>query len=152
LSWRCALVALALDGSGEALGKARGRAQQAGVAGTHDGPQLAETVLHRRAGQGQAEAGPQREYHLAALGGGVLDGLGLFQHQRAPAPGGKGLGVDLQQRIRHPDKLAGRAGPASARASSTARACSVLPRPMSSARQAPSPAWASRIAHSKPSS
>ncbi len=43
-------------------------------------------------------------------------------------------------------------GPFAARASITASACSVLPRPMSSARQAPRPADASRIAHSKPSS
>ena len=41
-------------------------------------------------------------------------------------------------------------GPAGARASATVSACTVFPSPMSSARHAPAPQAASRVAHWKP--
>jgi hypothetical protein len=83
------LVALALDGAGKALVEARQRAQQAGVAGLHDRPQLAQPVLDGRARQRQAKARLQAEHRLGALGCRVLDGLGLVQHQRGPGRSAK---------------------------------------------------------------
>ena len=57
------LVAVALDGNGEAVPERRLRAEQAGVEEVHQRPQLEEPVLDRRAGErhpgrGRAAPGP----------------------------------------------------------------------------------------------
>ena len=83
-----------------------GAAQQAGVAEAHDRPQLAQAVLHRRAGQRQPEVALQRQRRLGAARGGVLDGLRFVEHHGVPVRRGQDVGVDLQQRVRAHQHLA----------------------------------------------
>ena len=77
-------VAVLLDRVGEALVELAGRAEQAGVDHVHDGPQVGQAVFHRRARQGEAKARGDAGHRARALGGGVLEGLRLVHHQRAP--------------------------------------------------------------------
>ena len=53
------VVAVALDGDGEALPEAFGAAEHAGVEEVHDRPQLGQPVLHRGAGERDAVPGAQ---------------------------------------------------------------------------------------------
>ena len=71
-------------GRGEALVEARQGAEQAGVAEAHDRPQFGQAVFDRRAGEREAEVRVQLEHRLRALGGGVLDGLGLVGDHGVP--------------------------------------------------------------------
>jgi len=93
------LVALAFDGGGIALAELPAAAQQARVEQVHDRPQVGEPVFHRGAGERQLEARRQRGHGLDAFGGGVFQRLRFVQHQRGPFACGKGLGVDLRQRV-----------------------------------------------------
>ncbi len=76
------------------LGDERGPgADEAGVGEVEDGPQVAEAVLDRRAGEGDAGAGRDAAQLLGGLVGRVLDGLRLVEHDPAPGDGGQGLDV-----------------------------------------------------------
>ena len=73
------------------------RAQQAGVEELHDRPQVADVVLDRRAGQGDAVVGREGPRRLGLLGLGVLDVLGLVQDHARPVDLLEELEVAVQQ-------------------------------------------------------
>ena len=59
-------------------------ADESGVGEVEDGPEVAEAVLDRRAGERHLQAGVgMRAQLLGGVVGGVLDGLGLVEHQAA---------------------------------------------------------------------
>ena len=70
------------------LGDERGPgADEAGVGEVEDRPQVAEAVLDRRAGEGEADAGRDAAQLLGRLVGRVLDGLGLVEDDAGPTCG-----------------------------------------------------------------
>ena len=85
-------------------------AQQAGVEHVHQRPQLGQAVLHRRPGHGDAPAGWDRAHRPGLRGAGVLDLLGLVEHQAAPrhlgqlrlVAGDEGVGGEDQVGARPP--------------------------------------------------
>ena len=97
-------VPVALDRDGEAPPERRGAAQQPRVEEVHERVQLAQPVLHGRARQGDAAGRGERTHRPALACAGVLDRLGLVQHQPVPlvggqillVPGGQGVGGDQQ--------------------------------------------------------
>ena len=66
---------------------------QARVGEVEDGPEVAQAVLDRGAGEGDAGAGRDAAQLLGGVVGRVLDGLGLVEHHPPPLPGGQGLDV-----------------------------------------------------------
>ena len=77
---------------GQALDEVRelpGRAEQTGIDEVEDRPQVAEPVLDRRAGQGDARAGLERLDGAGLLGRRVLDRLGLVEDDEPPRRGGE---------------------------------------------------------------
>ena len=72
---------------GEALDEGRKllrRSQQSGIDEVEDRPQVAEPVLDRRAGQGNARFGLELLDRSGLLGGRILDGLRLVEHHQSP--------------------------------------------------------------------
>ena len=63
----------------------------------------------------------------------------------------EGLDLRINQLVQTDVGATTRAGPSAPRATSRASVWIVLPRPMSSARQAPAPQWARRESHANPS-
>ena len=97
-------VAVALDRQAVALAEEGFIPQHPGVEEVHQGPELADAVLHRRAGEGDAEAAllagaAEVAGGLALLGGGILDRLGLIDHHPLPVDRFEQLAVALEQAI-----------------------------------------------------
>ena len=67
---------------------------------------LAGVVLYRRAGERELEVGLQRPGGRRALGGGVLEALGLVEHQRREADGGEALRVAREEAIADHEHIA----------------------------------------------
>ena len=78
-------IAVTLNGQGELGPEVLLRPQIARIQEVHDRPQLGEAVLHRGAGEGQAEVGREATHGLGLLGRRVLDVLRLVQDDLAPA-------------------------------------------------------------------
>ena len=68
-------------------------ADEARVGEVEDGPEVAEAVLDRRAGEGDADAGRDAAQLLGGLVGRVLDGLRLVEHDAVPLALGERLDV-----------------------------------------------------------
>ena len=73
--------------------KALRGADQAGVGEIEDGPEVAETVLDRGAGQGHPGVGGQPPQLLSGVALVVLDDLGLVDDDPPPVDGGQGVDV-----------------------------------------------------------
>jgi len=72
------------------------RSEQSRIEKLHDGPQIADVILDRRSGQRDAVAGLERARRASLFAFGILDVLGLIEHDAAPAPLGKHVDVALQ--------------------------------------------------------
>ena len=86
--------------------KHRGRTEQARVEKIEQRPQIAQAVLDRRAGQGNARLGGEFSCRFALTRGGILDGLGFIKNHQPPdlfrqpgLPGQHGIGCDDQVSI-----------------------------------------------------
>ena len=86
-------------GPAKRLLEALARAEQAGIDEAEQAPELAEVVLHRRAGQRQPELRPAAPRRLRPLGLRVLDRLRLVQHRHLPVPAGQQLRLLVQQAV-----------------------------------------------------
>ena len=115
-------VAAGVDRHEEGPFELRLRAEEPGVQELHDRPQVADVVLDRRAGERDAVGGGERAGGARLLGLGVLDVLGLVEHDRGPADGPEVLEVTQQQRVARDDdgmlarRLQERLSPAAAHA------------------------------------
>ena len=63
------------------------------------GPQFAQMIFQRRAGQTQSMVGVQLAQHLGGLGARVFDVLGLVENDAVKLDGGQSFGIPWQQRI-----------------------------------------------------
>ncbi len=79
-------------------------AEQARVEELHDRPQVADRILHRRAGEGEAIVGSERTRGPGLLGLGVLDVLRLVEDHCGPGHAAQMLEVAVQQRIARDDE------------------------------------------------
>ena len=68
-------------------------AEESRVREVEYGPEVAEPVLHRSAGERDPAAGRDASQLLGCVAGGVLDGLGLVEHHAGPRTGGQRLDV-----------------------------------------------------------
>ncbi len=75
-------------------------AEQARHDHIENGPELAEAVLDRCAGECQLLGGGDSAHRLGRFGVGVLDGLGLVEHQCRPGDPPEFLGVASHQTVR----------------------------------------------------
>ncbi len=78
------LVAASFHRLREALLEAGGRAEESRVGELHDGPQIRQPVLDRRASDGDPVAGRQGPHGRRLPGRRVLDGLRLVHHDPVP--------------------------------------------------------------------
>jgi len=92
-------VLLLLDRGTEHAGKAFGIAEQSRHQKGELRPQLAEMVLHRRAGETQPMTGVEATDQLRRLRGGILDRLRFVKHGHVPCDRQQTVGVARQQRV-----------------------------------------------------
>src|SRR5581483_1849030 len=80
-------------GPGQRLDETGAGPDESGVGEVEDRPQVAEAVLHRRAGQGQPAAGRDAAQFLGRVAGRVLDRLRLVDDDPGPVDLGQLLDV-----------------------------------------------------------
>ena len=97
-------IAPGLDGDEEALPERRLRAEEAGIEQIHDRPEVADVVLHRRAGEGDAERRLDRPRGLGLLRLGVLDVLRFVEDEALPRHALQRLDLAVQQRVARHDE------------------------------------------------
>ena len=88
-----------LDGGHVGLAEPAVAREQARHDDAQQRPQVAEGVLHRRAGDGQPEGGAQVAGHRVHLRGAVLQELCLVEDHPAPVESAVLAGVDPQERV-----------------------------------------------------
>ena len=89
-------VALVLDRRGEGAREVVGRAQKPRLNDLKNRPVLHEAVFNGRTRHRDHLRGMDRAHGNALIGGGVLDGLRLIEHQKPPAAGAENFGVAPQ--------------------------------------------------------
>ena len=82
-------------------------AEEPGIDGVEDRPQLRQSVLHGRPGEGDLLAGPQRPHGAGGSRRGVLDLLCLVQDKGRPFDGGELPEVAWQQPVGRDDEVSG---------------------------------------------
>ena len=103
-SRRCS-VPVALDGLEVVALELGLGTQEAGVQELHDGPEVADMVLHRRAGEGYPVIGPESLGGPGLLGRRVLDVLGLIQDGRPPGYGAEQVPVPVHGTVAGDDQM-----------------------------------------------
>ena len=98
-------VAAALDRSAVVLIELALRREQPGRGDREQAPQLAEVVLHRRAGDGELERRGQLLRARVVVREVVLRGLRLVQHQAGPVERVVGLELHPEQRVGRDDDV-----------------------------------------------
>ena len=79
--------------------------QEAGVEELHDGPEVANVVLHRRAGEGDPVVGTESPGGVGLLGRRVLDVLGLVQYDRPPGNRAEQVTVTVHGAVAGDDQM-----------------------------------------------